>query len=394
MEKRTASSELLKSEFAGLYGPSQSEIRIFQAPARINIIGEHIDYNGGKVFPAAIDKYLYCAVRKRDDSKIFYKDLFFPESFEFDINDDFKYEKSNGYANYLNGIIFSIKKRGFDFPCGFDLLIASSIPAGGGISSSAALESCFAYALSELFGFKISRKEIALIGQESEHNFMGVQCGIMDQYIISTGKEGTAELLDCAKVEHEYVPLNLGEYNFIVINSNKKHNLSDSQYNVRRLECEEALSDIQKAGFDFPALCAMSQEDFDKAKEFIKRPECYKRARHCVSEMGRVQQAVSALKKNDLKSLGRLISESHASLKNDYESSCRELDILAESAQKTDGCLGARIIGGGWGGCALALVQKNGSEKFIQSVGAEYEKAVGYKASFFTCSSGDGVKEV
>lgn len=393
-EKFDVTPQLLRENFIELYGNSDKEVRMFASPARINIIGEHIDYNGGKVFPAAIDKYLYCAIRKRDDSKIVYNDLFFPGTFEFDTSTNFVFEKKNDYANFLNGILSCMKKKGLVFPCGFDCLIASNVPSAGGISSSSALECGFAWAVSETFGFNISRKDIALMGQQSEHEFMNVNCGIMDQYIIATGKKDTAELLDCAKVEHEYVPLNLGDYRFVVMNTKKQRKLSDSKYNERRAECETGLKILQDNGVNINHLCQLSVSDFEKQGSFIKDEVIYKRVRHCVTEMDRVQNAVVALKNNNLEKLGELLYESHASLKNDYEVTGLELDTLVEVASKQKGCIGARMTGAGFGGCAIALVHKDCTNDFIASVQDEYTKVVGYNGGFFACASGDGVKEI
>jgi len=393
-EKFTVTPELLKENFLEVYGDSKNEIRMFASPARINIIGEHIDYNGGKVFPAAIDKYLYCAIRKRDDSKIVYNDLFFPGTFEFDTSTDFKFNKENDYANFLNGILSCMKKRGLTFPCGFDCLIASNVPSAGGISSSSALECGFAWAVSETYGFNISRKDIALMGQQSEHEFMNVNCGIMDQYIIATGKKDTAEVLDCSKVEHEYVPLKLGDYRFVVMNTKKQRKLADSKYNERRAQCEEGLSILQKAGINITDLCSLTVEDFALKGKVIKDDIIYRRVRHCVTEMDRVERAVDALKANDLQELGQLLYDSHKSLKEDYEVTGIELDTLVEVASKQKGCIGARMTGAGFGGCAIALVHKDTTEDFIANVQKEYTKVVGYEGGFFACSSGDGVSEI
>lgn len=393
-EKFDVTPELLKENFIEVYGDNGNEIRMFASPARINIIGEHIDYNGGKVFPAAIDKYLYCAIRKRNDSKIVYNDLFFPGTFEFDTNTDFKFDKANDYANFLNGILCCMKKRGLTFPCGFDCLIASNVPSAGGISSSSALECGFAWAVSETYGFNISRKDIALMGQQSEHEFMNVNCGIMDQYIIATGKKDTAEVLDCAKVEHEYVPLNLGDYRFVVMNTKKQRKLADSKYNERRSQCEEGLETLKANGVNIPDLCSLSVEEFNKVGNCIKDEVIYRRVRHCVTEMDRVLKAVEALKANNLKELGQLLYGSHNSLRDDYEVTGIELDTLVEQASKQPGCIGARMTGAGFGGCAIALVHKDNVEDFIKTVGQEYKKVVGYEGAFFGCSSGDGVKEL
>ena len=395
MEKFTVSPEILKEKFIGLYGPgAEQPVRVFASPARINIIGEHIDYNGGKVFPAAIDRYLYVAIRKRTDSKILYNDLFFPGTFSFDINDNFTYDKANDYANFLNGILSCMKKQGYTFPCGFEVLIASNVPAAGGISSSSVLECGFAWAVNQTFDFGISRKDIALMGQQSEHEFMNVNCGIMDQYIIATARANTAELLDCAKVEHEYVPLELGDYRFIVMNTKKQRKLADSKYNERRSQCEAGFQLLKNAGHNIPDLCSMTMAQFEEWGSAITDPVIYKRVRHCVTEMDRVLCAVDALKANNLAELGRLLYASHNSLKNDYEVTGLELDTLVESASKQNGCLGARMTGAGFGGCAIALVHKDSVQDFMQNVQNEYTKKIGYSGDFFACGAGEGVKEL
>ena len=383
----------LRQEFLRVYGPGQMP-RLFASPARINIIGEHIDYNGGKVFPAAIDRYLYVAIRKRSDSKIIYNDLFFDGTFTFDINDNFTFDKANDYANFLNGILSCMKKRGCSFECGFEVLIASNVPAAGGISSSSALECGFAWAVNQTFDFGISRKDIALMGQQSEHEFMNVNCGIMDQYIIATAKADTAELLDCAAISHEYVPLVLGDYRFIVMNTKKQRKLADSKYNERRSQCEEGLALLQAAGHNILNLCSMTPAQFDQWGSCIKDEIIYKRVRHCVTEMDRVLRAVDALKANDLVSLGKLLNASHESLKNDYEVTGIELDTLVESALKQPGCLGARMTGAGFGGCAIALVHNDSVPDFIQNVQSEYTNKIGYSGDFFACGAGEGVNEL
>ena len=393
MEKTEVTKDLLKREFFKLYGNGE-EPRIFASPARINIIGEHIDYNGGKVFPAAIDKYLYCAIRKRNDTSIIYNDLFFPGTFTFDINQTFAYDKQNDYANFLNGIVSCIKKKGYSFSQGFEVLIASNVPSAGGISSSSALECGFAWAVNQTFNFDISRKDIALIGQQSEHEFMNVNCGIMDQYIISTGKKDTAELLDCSKIQHEYIPLNLGDYRFIVMNTKKQRRLADSKYNERRNQCEKGLEILRNAGYQLENLCSMKIDEFNQYGKVIEDPIIYKRIKHCVTEMNRVEKAVEALKADNLSLLGQLLYESHKSLKDDYEVTGIELDTLVDAASHQKGCIGARMTGAGFGGCAIALVHKNHIDEFIQNVQTEYTKKIGYEGAFFACSSGDGVKEL
>lgn len=394
MDSLTSSTydpENLAEDFVKVYGGTKESVEIFSSPARINIIGEHIDYNGGFVFPAAINRYLYVAIRKRNDSKVIYNDIHFPGTFEFDINDNFTFDKKNDYANYLNGILSQLKEKGFKFPCGFEILMASNVPAGGGISSSSALECGFAYAVSETFGFNIDRIEIAKLGQMSEHNFMNVQCGIMDQFIIAVGKKNTAVMLDCDSLKYEYAPLELGDYRFVVMNTNKQRRLADSKYNERLNECREALKEIQAGGCNVANLCALTPSDFEKVKSSIKSETVAKRAKHAVYENQRVKDAVAALNKGDLVALGKLLNESHASLKEDYEVTGIELDTLAETAQKQEGCLGARMTGAGFGGCAIALVHKDKIESFVENVQKIYEEKIGYKAGFFACESGDGV---
>ena len=384
----------LPADFVKIYGGSEKDVQVYSSPARINIIGEHIDYNGGKVFPAAINKYLYVAIRKRGDSKIIYNDIHFPGTFEFDINDEFVFDKKNDYANYLNGILSQLKATGHHFDCGFEILMASNIPAGGGISSSSALECGFAYAVSETFGFGIDRITIAKLGQMSEHKFMNVNCGIMDQFIIAMGKKNTAIVLDCNTLEYEYAPLELGDYRFVVMNTNKQRRLADSKYNERRSQCEQALALLKESGLKINALCELTPEEWEASKAAVKDEILQKRAKHCIYENARVLAAVKALNGGDLKKLGALLNESHESLKTDYEVTGIELDTLAETAQKQEGCLGARMTGAGFGGCGIALVHKDNIDSFVKNVQDTYTKTIGYNAGFFACESGDGVAKM
>ncbi len=384
----------LRSDFVKTYGGNADDVLLYSSPARINIIGEHIDYNGGLVFPAAINRYLYVALRKRKDSKIVYNDLRFPGRYEFSTEDNFAFDKKNDYANYLNGILSQLKEKGYKFECGFEILMVSNIPAGGGISSSSALECGFAYAVSDAFGFNIDRVEIAKLGQMSEHNFMNVNCGIMDQFIISVGKKNTAVALDCNTLKYEYAPLELGDYRFVVMNTNKQRRLADSKYNERRSECEAALKLLQDGGVKLSALCELSPDEWEKNKALVGGETLQKRVKHCVSENQRVKDAVAALKDGNLEKLGALLNQSHESLCNDYEVTGIELDTLAHCAQKQKGCLGARMTGAGFGGCAIALVHKDCIEDFVENVQKEYSAAIGYEAGFFACESGDGVRRI
>ena len=393
-ENVTYDPQKIKDDFIQSFGAETNDIRVFCAPARINIIGEHIDYNGGMVFPAAINRYIYMAIRKRADNKIVYYDLKYKERFEFNLENDFVYNAEYSWANYLNGIISQLLARGYKLPTGFELLIVSNIPAGGGISSSSAFECCFARALCDTYCIKLDGIEIAKIGQMSEHHFMNVNCGIMDQFIISMARKNTAIKLNCADLNYEYVPLVLGDYSFVVMNSNQMRRLADSKYNERRGECEKALEILKDSGTEINELCDMSPEEWSRNKAKITDDVLLRRVSHCVEENQRVKDAVAALKDGDLAGLGKLMNASHASLKDNYEVTGAALDALAETAQKQEGCLGARMTGAGFGGCAIALVHNSCTDEFIKNVAAEYERQIGIKADFFVCQSGGGAGEL
>lgn len=407
---------LLEQAFNNIYGESRtnphdvineesgktdnfSQIRIFASPARINIIGEHIDYNGGKVFPSAIDKYLFTAIRKRTDNTVVYNDLRFPGEYRFRIDTPFEFSRECGYCNYLNGIITILKEKGCIFDTGFDVLFFSTIPDGGGLSSSSALECGFGWALSETFGFNIDRITMAKIGQMTEHRFMNVKCGIMDQFSIIMGKKDNAILLDCETLDYKYVPLVLGDYRFVIMNTNKKRQLTDSKYNERFAECMEGLRLIQnemtRQGLKpIKNLCSLSTDNYLQYKDILPNETIWRRVRHAVTENQRVLDSVKALQNGNIMELGRLMVEAHISMRDDYEATGMELDTLFEQALKVEGCTGARMTGAGFGGCAIALVHKNNTESFIEKVGIEYEKRIGYKASFIQAETGSGTHEV
>ena len=385
-------AELIKV-FTERYGASKEEVMMIASPARINIIGEHIDYNGGKVFPAAIDRYLYVLLRKRSDTKIIYDDIRFPGALEFSSTEMFRYRRENQYANYLNGMLAMMQKSGYTLTSGFEVLFFSKLPAGGGISSSAALEVGFGRAVIELFGFKIDAVELAKMGQASEHTFMNIQCGIMDQFCIAMGKKECAMVLDTATLDYEYVPLVLGDYRIVVMNSNKQRALVDSKYNERRAECMEGLVLLQKIK-PIGNLCELTSADLEMAEAAISDERIFKRVRHCITENERVLAAVTALKAGNLPKLGELLKASHDSLRRDYEVTGVELDTLADAANAEPCCLGARMTGAGFGGCAIALVQKNAVADFSARVGKIYTKKTGLTAAFFACEAGDGARRV
>ncbi|MEL3905736.1 MAG: galactokinase [Treponema sp.] len=385
-------AELLNA-FTVRYGANDEEIIMTASPARINVIGEHIDYNGGRVFPAAIDRYLYVLIRKRADSTIIYDDIRFPGAREFTVEEVFTYKKENQYANYLNGMLTIFARNGYTIPCGFEVLFFSKLPAGGGISSSAALEIGFGHAVAQLFGFKLDPITLAKIGQQSEHEFMNVKCGIMDQFSIAMGRKDCALLLDTAALDYEYVPLVLGDHRIVVMNSNKQRTLADSKYNERRSECMEALALLQQLK-PIKNLCELTSADLEAAAKIIQEPHIFRRVRHCITENERVSAAVAALKEGNLPRLGELLKASHASLRDDYEVTGLELDTLADAAAAHAGCLGARMTGAGFGGCAIALVHKSAVTDFITQVAAVYTGATGLTPSFFVCTAGDGARRI
>ncbi len=380
-----------KGEFAKRYG--EGPIALFASPARINVIGEHIDYNGGKVFPAAIDRFLYIAIRRRPDSKIAYDDLRFPGRMEFDVGESFAFSRENGYANYLNGIVKLLRDGGHSFDSGFELLMFSNIPAGGGVSSSAALEVGFAWALSDLFGFALDRVTVAKLGQRSEHEFMNVKCGIMDQFSVAMGKKDHAILLDTSNLWYRYVPLAVGEYRIVVMNTNKKRELADSKYNERLGECMAGLAELKKYA-KIESLCELTPETFAPLESHLADATIRRRVRHCVTENARVNEAVAALEAGNLKRLGELLVASHVSLRDDYEVTGLELDTLFEEANAAEGCIGARMTGAGFGGCAIALVRADAVKGFIRRVGEAYRAKTGLEADFFACKGGDGVTRI
>lgn len=391
---------LLKEQFCARYG--DGDVKVFGAPGRINIIGEHIDYNGGRVLPAAIDKALYIAIRRRDDDKITYEDLHFPGVYTFYAGDNFSYNKDNGYANYLNGILSILRDMGRPIKSGFDALITSELPAGSGVSSSSALECCFSWAMNVLFELGLSKKDVALIGQKSENDFLGVQCGIMDQFIIANAKAHSAMLLDCNTLDHEYIPLDLADCSFVVMDTKHPRNLATSDYNKRADECARAMRYMQETkrdlgGFnisDVPKLCMLTTRQFDLCKDAIADPVCLRRAIHCISESDRVARSVEALKNHDLVTLGEMLKESHRSLRYNFEVTGKELDAIVDAACKHCGCLGARMVGAGFGGCAIALVKTAQLEDFERFVAGAYKEAVGYEGAFFPCRIAGGVRQV
>ena len=383
--------EQLIAQFKEIFG-SEGEIRTYFAPGRVNLIGEHTDYNGGHVFPCALTIGTYAVVRKREDNKLrFYSVNFEKLGVIESALDDLTPSKQAGWTNYPKGVMWAFEGRGYKLSNGLDILIYGNIPNGSGLSSSASLEVLTGVMLKDMFGFDVSMVEIAQIGQYSENNFNGCNCGIMDQFASAMGKKDHAIFLDTNTLHYEYAPVVLEDAKIVIVNSKVKHSLVDSAYNDRRNECETALKELQKV-VDIQTLGDLTEEEFEAHKDAIESPIRVKRARHAVYENRRTIKAVQALKDNDIETFGKLMNASHVSLRDDYEVSCEEIDILVNLAWETEGVIGSRITGGGFGGCTVSIVKNDAVDHFIETVGAQYEERVGHKAEFYVVDIGDGAR--
>ncbi|MBO5460426.1 MAG: galactokinase [Ruminococcus sp.] len=381
--------ETIKKCFEEKFG-GEGEIRSYFAPGRVNLIGEHTDYNGGHVFPCALTIGTYGIARKREDSKLRFYSMNFEKRgiVESDLSDLTPYKEA-GWTNYPKGVMWAFEKRGFKLPCGLDILIYGNIPNGSGLSSSASLEVLTGVIVRDMFGFDVSMIDIALIGQYSENNYNGCNCGIMDQFASAMGKADNAIFLDTNTLEYEYAPVVLKDAKIVIVNSKVKHSLVDSAYNDRRNECETALKELQEV-IDIKTLGDLTEEEFEAHKDAIKSEIRQKRAKHAVYENQRAIKAVAALKADDVETFGKLMNASHVSLRDDYEVSCKEIDILVDLAWAIDGVIGSRITGGGFGGCTVSIVKTDAVDKFVETIDAEYEKAVGHKAEIYVVDIGDG----
>ena len=381
--------EKIRKVFEEKFG-GHGDIRTYFAPGRVNLIGEHTDYNGGHVFPCALTLGTYAVARKREDNKL----NFYSMNFEgrgivaSDLN-DLVPTKEAGWTNYPKGVIWAFEKRGMSLPVGLDVVIYGNIPNGSGLSSSASLEVVTGLALKDLYGFDVSMVDIALIGQYSENNYNGCNCGIMDQFASAMGKKDNAIFLDANTLEYEYAPVVLEDAKIVIINSKVKHSLVDSAYNDRRNECETALKELQ-AVVDIKTLGDLTEEEFEAHKDAIKSEIRQKRAGHAVYENQRTIKAVAALKKNDVETFGKLMNASHISLRDDYEVSCEEIDILVDLAWATEGVIGSRITGGGFGGCTVSIVKNDAVDNFVSTIGKAYAEKVGHEAEFYVVDIGDG----
>lgn len=366
--------------FAKAYGDSAG-VRTFFAPGRVNLIGEHTDYNGGHVFPCALTIGTYAAVRLRDDNICRFYSKNFPEIGVI---------REGGFANYPLGVVKMLKDAGYNIDKGFDVAYYGDIPYASGLSSSASVEVLTGYFLKELFGLDIENTEIALIGQKCENEFIGVNCGIMDQFIIANGKKDYATFLDTSTLEFSYVPIKLDGMKLIIACTNKKRGLKDSKYNERRAECEQAVKDIGNISF----LGELTPEEFEDIKDKINNEVNKKRARHAVYENARTIKACDALKNNDIETFGKLMNESHISLRDDYEVTGIELDTLVSTAWEQEGVIGSRMTGAGFGGCTVSIVKDKYIDDFIFVVGKKYKEKIGYPADFYIVEIGDGPCEI
>ena len=384
--------EKLYNKFKNLFG-YEAESKFF-APGRVNLIGEHTDYNGGHVFPCAIHKGTYALVKKRDDKKF----RMYSENFEnlgiieF-LLDNLVNEKKHKWVNYPKGVVKMFIEAGYKIDSGFDVLFYGNIPNGSGLSSSASIEIVTSIILKDLYNLDIDMVEMVKLSQKAENQFIGVNSGIMDQFAVGMGKKDNAILLDCNTLKYSYAPVILKDEVLVIGNTNKKRGLADSKYNERRAECEEALKDLQKE-LDIQSLGELSVEEFNKSKKLIKNEINRKRAKHAVYENQRTIKAQKELMEENLEEFGRLMNESHVSLRDDYEVTGIELDTMVEIAWNQEGVIGSRMTGAGFGGCTISIVKKNAVDKFIANVGKEYKERVGLNADFYVVNISDGAKKL
>lgn len=377
------------NKFAEVFGDA-ADAKVYFAPGRVNLIGEHTDYNGGHVFPCALTIGTYGVARKRADRRLRFYSMNFENLGVIESSlDDLKPYKEADWTNYPKGVMWAFGEKGMEVPNGMDILLCGNIPNGSGLSSSASVEVLTGFILRDLFGFEVSNQDLALIGQFSENKFNGVNCGIMDQFAIAMGKAGCAIFLDTADLSYEYAPVQLKETKIVIACSNKKRGLGDSKYNERRSECEEALAELQKV-VDIKTLGDLNEEQFEAVKNAIGSDVRIRRARHAVYENQRTVKAVQALKENNIALFGELMNQSHDSLRDDYEVTGIELDTLVDEARKIDGVIGSRMTGAGFGGCTVSIVKDAAIEEFKEKVGSAYLKKIGYAADFYVVEVGGG----
>ncbi len=376
-------------KFEEVFGSAEGA-RVYFAPGRVNLIGEHTDYNGGHVFPCALTIGTYGVARQREDNRLRFYSMNFGGLGVIESSlEDLTPSKQAGWTNYPKGVMWAFEQRGMKLPFGMDLLLNGNIPNGSGLSSSASVEVLTGYILRDFFGFDVTNQDLALIGQYSENQFNMVNCGIMDQFAIAMGRKDNAIFLDTADLSYEYAPIALKGAKIVIACSNKKRGLGDSKYNERRSECETALAQLQQA-VNIKTLGELDERAFEEYKDAIVDDVGRKRAKHAVYENQRTIRAVEALKANDVERFGQLMNASHVSLRDDYEVTGAELDTLVEEAWKIEGVIGSRMTGAGFGGCTVSIVKDEAIDKFIGQVGKAYQEKIGYAADFYVVEIGDG----
>ncbi|WP_199616099.1 galactokinase [Paenibacillus alkalitolerans] len=384
----------LQGKFLELFGGSADDIETYFTPGRVNLIGEHTDYNGGYVFPAALTFGTTMLIRARDDGRLGLASTNFPDEVKHFSMEGLVYDEGDGWANYPKGVVDGLKKAGFAIRSGYDILYHGEIPNGSGLSSSASIEVVTGYGLLSIEGHEIDRVKLSVLAQKVENEFVGVNCGIMDQFAVANGKKDHAILLMCDTLEYDLVPFNSGEYKIVISNTHKRRGLVDSEYNTRRAQCEQAVADLRAAVPGLNLLGELSLDQFEAHAKLIKDETVLRRARHVVEEIDRVKQAVARLRADDLESFGKLMDGSHDSLRDLYEVSCFELDVLVEEARRVPGVLGSRMTGAGFGGCTVSLVHEDSIGLFRERVGAAYKERTGLEASFYVADIGDGAKKL
>jgi galactokinase len=383
--------EQLKETFLSLYGEQEEDISIFFSPGRVNLIGEHTDYNGGYVFPCALSFGTYLLARLNSSRQVRFATTNFDHRGE--VNLDVPFEKEGkSWFNYPVGVLNELRKSAREVE-GLDLLYSGDIPNGAGLSSSASIEMVTAYAMNQLFGFGMDRMELVHLSQKAENLFVGVNCGIMDQFASGMGAAGHALFLNCDTLDYERVPLNLEGMKIVIANTNKRRGLADSKYNERRAQCEAAVEAL-RSHREIPNLSALSLDEFQTLAHLIEDELVRRRARHVITENHRTLNAIEALNQGNLLSFGQLMNQSHDSLRDDYEVTGKELDTLVEEARKIEGTLGSRMTGAGFGGCTVSIVKEEAVESFIREVGSAYQARTGLKADFYVAEIGDGSKQI
>ncbi|TFH22464.1 MAG: galactokinase [Bacteroidia bacterium] len=383
--------EQLKETFISLYGEREGEIYLFFSPGRVNLIGEHTDYNGGYVFPCALSFGTYLMARKNQNRLVRFATTNFDHRSEVNLDTPFEKE-GKSWINYPVGVLNELRKTTREIE-GLDLLYSGDIPNGAGLSSSASIEMVTAFAMNQIFGFGLDRMELVKLSQKAENIFVGVNCGIMDQFASGMGKAGHALFLNCDTLDYERVPINLKGMKIIIANTNKRRGLADSKYNERRAQCEAAVETL-RTGKEIRNLSDLTLDESNALSHLITDEVIRGRARHVITENNRTLTAIEALNRGDVESFGELMNQSHDSLRDDYEVTGKELDALVEEARKIKGTIGSRMTGAGFGGCTVSIVREDAVEIFIRDVGIGYHDRTGLKADFYVAEIGDGSKQI